>query len=59
VPIAVTGPQRARIRPTGLEAYFAAPHGDMMLSGAFGMLRAFAYRFPEYAEEIEGRLAAG
>ena len=55
--IAVTGPQRSRIGGTRLErVYFAAPHGDMMLSGAFGMLRAFAYRFPEFGEEIERRL---
>jgi uncharacterized protein (DUF1786 family) len=55
---AVTGPQRGRIRGTRLNAYFAAPHGDMMLSGAFGMLRAFAYRFPEHAEELERSLAS-
>jgi len=56
--IAVTGPQRGRIRNTGLNAYFAAPHGDMMLSGAFGMLRAFAHRFPEHAEELERALSS-
>jgi uncharacterized protein (DUF1786 family) len=54
--IAVTGPQRARIRQTRLDTYFAAPHGDMMLSGAFGMLRAFAHRHPEHAEEINSVL---
>jgi uncharacterized protein (DUF1786 family) len=55
--IAVTGPQRGRIRRTGLKAYFAAPHGDMMLSGAFGMLQAFAHRHPQHAEEIERTLS--
>jgi uncharacterized protein (DUF1786 family) len=55
---AVTGPQRARIRHSALNPYFAAPHGDMMLSGAFGMLRAFAHRFPQHAAEIERALDA-
>jgi uncharacterized protein (DUF1786 family) len=54
--LAVTGPQRARLRRTGLNAYFAAPHGDMMLSGAFGMLQAFAHCHPQYAAEIERTL---
>jgi uncharacterized protein (DUF1786 family) len=54
--VAVTGPQRGRVRGSRLGPYFAAPHGDMMISGCFGMLRGFAYRHPERAEEIEGRL---
>ncbi len=34
--LAVTGPRRALARP--MEPYFAAPYGDMMLTGAFGLL---------------------
>lgn len=56
--LAVTGPQRGRLRQSRLQPYFAAPHGDMMLSGAFGMVRAFAHRFPQHAEEIERALGA-
>jgi uncharacterized protein (DUF1786 family) len=56
--LAVTGPQRGRIRHTALNPYFAAPHGDMMLSGAFGMLRAFAHRYPQHAAEIQHALDA-
>jgi uncharacterized protein (DUF1786 family) len=56
--VAVTGPQRGRLRKGRLQPYLAAPHGDMMLSGCFGMLRAFAYRFPEHAGEIERALDA-
>jgi hypothetical protein len=56
--IAVTGPQRGRLRDSTLNPYFAAPHGDMMLSGCFGMLRAFAHRFPQHAEEIDRALNA-
>ena len=35
--IAVTGPNRAMARPLGW--YMAAPHGAMMLSGCFGLIR--------------------
>lgn len=56
--LAVTGPQRNRLRDTRLlHPYFAAPHGDMMLSGCFGMVAAFASRFPEHGEEIARALA--
>jgi uncharacterized protein (DUF1786 family) len=54
--VAVTGPRRGRIRHSRLKPYFAAPHGDMMISGCFGMVRAFAYRFPQHAEEIHHTL---
>ena len=57
-PIAVTGPQRRRLRDSQLPLYFAAPHGDMMLSGCFGMVRAFAHRHPQHAAEIEAALSA-
>jgi len=36
--LAVTGPRRAMTRP--MEPYFAAPLGNMMLSGAYGLLAA-------------------
>jgi len=36
--VAVTGPRRALARP--MEPYFAVPLGNMMLSGAFGLLAA-------------------
>jgi uncharacterized protein (DUF1786 family) len=35
--VAVTGPNRAMAKPLGW--YFAAPHGSMMLSGCFGLVR--------------------
>lgn len=54
--IAVTGPQRVRLRGSRLKPYFATPHGDMMISGCFGMLVAFATEFPESREEIERAL---
>jgi uncharacterized protein (DUF1786 family) len=54
--VAVTGPQRGKIDRDGLDVYYAAPHGDMMVSGCFGLLRAYAHRYPEQAEAIEARL---
>lgn len=35
--VAVTGPNRAMAKPLGW--YFATPHGAMMLSGCFGLIR--------------------
>jgi uncharacterized protein (DUF1786 family) len=55
--LAVTGPQRGRLRASRLEPYFATPHGDMMISGCFGLVVAYAARYPERAEEIERALA--
>jgi uncharacterized protein (DUF1786 family) len=54
--VAVTGPQRAKLRGSALEPYFAVPHGDMMLSGCFGLVWAFAEKHPQQREEILARL---
>ena len=55
--VAVTGPQRGKIRGSRLDPYFATPHGDMMISGCFGLLQAFAAKHPEHADEIAAALA--
>ena len=39
-PIMVTGPRRDLLRDSGLPLEFAAPYGDMMLTGCYGLLRA-------------------
>ena len=54
--VAVTGPQRRKIRQTALNPYFAAPFGDMMISGCFGLLRGFGEVYPEAREAIDSRL---
>jgi uncharacterized protein (DUF1786 family) len=54
--VAATGPQRSKIRESALAPYFAAPFGDMMIGGCFGLLRAFAEVHPWSAEAIESRL---
>ncbi|HEY8490688.1 MAG TPA: DUF1786 family protein [Dehalococcoidia bacterium] len=56
--VAVTGPQRGKLKGSRLQPYFATPHGDMMISGCFGMVQAFAERYPEHREEIERALLA-
>lgn len=50
--IAVTGPQRGKLRGSRLNPYFAVPHGDMMVSGCFGLLQAFVEKHPQFAGEI-------
>ncbi len=50
--IAVTGPQRGKLRPSRLNPYFAVPHGDMMVSGCFGLLWAFAEKHPDAHEGV-------
>ncbi len=50
--VAVTGPQRGKVRGTAINPYFAAPFGDMMISGCFGLLRGFGEVYPEAREAI-------
>lgn len=50
--LAVTGPRRELLRGSELKPYEATPHGDMMLSGNFGLLRALADQHPDLAPGI-------
>jgi uncharacterized protein (DUF1786 family) len=50
--IAVTGPQRGKLRGSRLDPYFAVPHGDMMVSGCFGLLWAFAEKHAQHRDQI-------
>ena len=54
--LAATGPQRALIEGSGRPAHLAVPHGDMMLTGCFGLLRALAARLPDLVPAIQDRL---
>ena len=56
--VALTGPQRGRLARSDLRPYMAAPHGDMMIGGCFGMVRAFAFKHPQWREEVEAALNA-
>ena len=44
LPLIVTGPRRGLLAGSGLPLEYAAPHGDMMLTGSFGLLRALRER---------------
>jgi uncharacterized protein (DUF1786 family) len=58
--LATTGPRQAFIQRWGADnsrLYRAVPHGDMMLAGCFGLLRAVAAKLPEYHDTIESTLS--
>jgi uncharacterized protein (DUF1786 family) len=57
--IAVTGPRRAMLKSSSLPIYFAVPHGDQMLAGCFGLVRACADLFPAWQATISQALDAG
>jgi uncharacterized protein (DUF1786 family) len=54
--LTVIGPRRALLDGSRLQPYLAVPHGDMMLAGCFGLLRALAARVPAFAPAIEDQL---
>jgi len=54
--LAVTGPRRALLAGSRLNPYLAVPHGDMMMAGCWGLVRACAQVLPWSAGEIEGAL---
>src|SRR5207245_4662904 len=54
--LAVTGPRRGLLEDSALHPYLAVPHGDMMLAGCFGLLRALAHHRPELRNATESVL---
>ncbi len=54
--VAVVGPRRAMLRQTQLSVYEAVPHGDMMLAGCFGLLRAYAALDDQVRDAVERRM---
>lgn len=56
--VAVTGPQRAKLRGSRLHPHFATMHEDVMTSGCLGLVEGFAARYPQAKEEIEAALAS-
>ncbi|MFZ5883472.1 MAG: DUF1786 domain-containing protein [Chloroflexota bacterium] len=67
--VVVTGPRRSMFaltpspspkgRGESLRPYFAAPFGDMMIAGCFGLLAATAEILPDLAEPVFGSLRGG
>jgi uncharacterized protein (DUF1786 family) len=54
--LAITGPRRGLLKGSRLQPYLAVPHGDMMLAGCYGLLRAYAEHDPSVAEAVAARL---
>ncbi len=54
--LVVTGPRRSMMRDSALQPYFAAPFGDMMLAGCYGLLAAVADLIPEVGDQIRPSL---
>lgn len=55
--VIVTGPRRAMIQGSIIKHHFAAPLGDMMLTGCFGLLLAIAEHLPQWRGVILDTLA--
>ncbi|MGA2111895.1 MAG: DUF1786 family protein [Anaerolineales bacterium] len=51
-PVVVVGPRRDLMLGSSLHPYFAAPYGDMMLAGDYGLMRAAADVFADVRDEI-------
>ena len=54
--VAVTGPRRGMMAESSLRAHYAAPFGDMMITGCFGMLAAVADLLPDLQPAIMASL---
>lgn len=54
--LSITGPRRNFLRGSSLRPYQAAPFGDMMLAGSYGLVRACTAILPEWAEAIDRAL---
>ena len=57
--LAVTGPRRGLLAASRLPVYYAVPHGDQMLAGCFGLVRAVADLAPRWRESIVDALERG
>ena len=53
--LATTGPRQALLSEVA-RPYHAVPHGAMMQTGCFGLLRTVAAKLPRFREEIEAGL---
>ncbi|MBI9045989.1 MAG: hypothetical protein JEZ06_15970 [Anaerolineaceae bacterium] len=58
-PLLATGPRRRLLVDSKLKVSFAAPFGDMMITGCLGLLAAAADLLPDYREEILEALDQG
>jgi len=59
VRLVVTGPRRGMLAASRFKPLFAAPFGDMMISGCFGLLAAAADCLPDLLDELRAALKPG
>jgi hypothetical protein len=57
--LAVTGPRQGTVKGSRLGFHQAVPHGDTMLAGCYGLVKAFSLRVETWREEIDRALAVG
>jgi uncharacterized protein (DUF1786 family) len=57
--VGVTGPRQSMMQTSILRPHFAAPFGDMMLAGCYGLLSAAGEVVPDLREEIDKSLSSG
>ena len=57
--LSITGPRRDIAKGSKLGFHLAVPHGDTMLTGCYGLVKAFGLRMESWREEIDRALAAG
>jgi len=55
----VTGPRWTMMSGSKLQPHFAAPHGDMMMAGCYGLIKAVGDFLPDHKNEIEEALGQG
>jgi uncharacterized protein (DUF1786 family) len=55
--VGVTGPRQSLMLESSLRPHFAAPFGDMMLAGCYGLLSAVGGAIPELDRDISAALA--
>lgn len=55
--VGVTGPRQSMMRTSSLRPHFAAPFGDMMLAGCYGLLSAAGHVLPELNDPISSALS--
>ena len=55
--VALVGPRQAMLVGSDLPVYATVPHGDQMLAGCYGLLRACADIVPDWRQPIEDALA--
>ncbi|MFC1954456.1 DUF1786 domain-containing protein [Chloroflexota bacterium] len=54
--ISITGPRQKVAAGSSLELHKAVPYGDIMLTGCYGLVKAYAMREDNWREEIEQAL---